>query len=239
MTSVRLATYIGGGALLVAWFAAAASSPVHDIPPARDRAKPAATSGSSSIASEVEAQASKLRERLAQAPAPDIHPRNPFSFAAPRAVRPANASSKAAAADVSAEPPARRACFAADGNRGRTVTRWAAPHRRHRRRGGRAVYGDSRSDGCRPLSGDGDWCRCRRVEGPDHGRLSAAGASDSPKSQVPSPKSQVPSLPIRRGTRDERLGTTASPPPPLEPLRVSAPRRRLTRACRPRRRRAR
>ena len=65
----------------MAWFAAAASSPVHDIPPARDRAQPAATSGSSSIASEVEAQASKLRERLAQAPAPDIHPRNPFSFA--------------------------------------------------------------------------------------------------------------------------------------------------------------
>ena len=103
MTSVRLATYIGGGALLMAWFAAA-GSPVRDIPPARDRAQPAATSGSSSIASEVEAQASKLRERLAQAPAPDIHPRNPFSFAAPRAARPANASSKAAAADVSPEP---------------------------------------------------------------------------------------------------------------------------------------
>jgi hypothetical protein len=103
MTSVRLATYIGGGALLMAWFAAA-GSPVRETPPAGDRAQPAATSGSSSIASEVEAQASKLRERLAQAPAPDIHPRNPFSFAAPRAVRPANASSKAAAADVSPEP---------------------------------------------------------------------------------------------------------------------------------------
>ena len=49
---------------------------------------PLATPGSSSLASEVQAQASRLRERLAQAPAPDLDPRNPFSFAAPRA-RPA------------------------------------------------------------------------------------------------------------------------------------------------------
>jgi hypothetical protein len=102
MTSVRLAAYIGGGALLVGWLAAAASAPVSEVPPARDGAQPAPTSGSSSIASEVEAQASKLRARLSQAPTPSTRPRNPFSFAAPRPVRAASGPAKAPAADSAA-----------------------------------------------------------------------------------------------------------------------------------------
>jgi hypothetical protein len=97
MTSMRLSAYIGGGALLVGWLAAAASAPVSEVPPARDRAQPAATSGSSSIASEVEAQASKLRARLSQAPTPSTRPRNPFSFAARRTVRATTVPAKPAA----------------------------------------------------------------------------------------------------------------------------------------------
>jgi hypothetical protein len=81
MTTTRAAAYLGGGALLVAWFAAAGTS-VQDEPPARDVSVHAvSTSGSASLAADVQAQATKLRERLAQAPAPEIHSRNPFSFA--------------------------------------------------------------------------------------------------------------------------------------------------------------
>jgi len=52
----------------------------------------------------VEAQASKLRARLSQAPTPSTRPRNPFSFAAPRTVRAASVAAKAPAVDP-AEPP--------------------------------------------------------------------------------------------------------------------------------------
>jgi hypothetical protein len=91
MTAMRAAAYVGGGALLVAWFAAAAGTPVQEIVPPRDPvARTVSTAGSESLAADVQAQAVKLRERLAQAPAPDIHPRNPFSFApAPIARTPA------------------------------------------------------------------------------------------------------------------------------------------------------
>jgi hypothetical protein len=102
MTSMRLAAYIGGGALLVAWFAAAAGAPVSEVSPPRDRAQPAPTSGSSSIASEIEAQSSKLRARLSEAPTPSTRPRNPFSFAAPRTVRAASVAAKAPAVDAAA-----------------------------------------------------------------------------------------------------------------------------------------
>jgi len=102
MTSVRLAAYIGGGALLVAWFAAAAGTPVSEVAPSRDRAQPAPTSGSSSIASEVEAQASKLRARLSEAPTPSTRPRNPFSFAPRRTARAASVPAKAPAVDPAA-----------------------------------------------------------------------------------------------------------------------------------------
>ena len=104
MTSVRLAAYIGGGALLVAWFAAAAGAPVSEVASSRDRAQPAPTSGSSSIASEVEAQATKLRARLSQAPTPSTRQRNPFSFAPRRSVRAASVPAKASAAVDAAAP---------------------------------------------------------------------------------------------------------------------------------------
>jgi hypothetical protein len=88
MTAIRAAAYAGGGALLVAWFAAAAGAPTQEGPPPRDPAAAIApTSGSASLAADVQAQALRLRERMAQAPAPDEHARNPFSFAPVRAAR--------------------------------------------------------------------------------------------------------------------------------------------------------
>jgi hypothetical protein len=102
MTSMRAAAYVSGGALLVAWFAAAASSPIEDLAPARDSApRSISTAGTESVAADVQTQAVKLRQRLAQAPAPDLHQRNPFSFAPAPVVRmPAPAPKPAAA-----EPP--------------------------------------------------------------------------------------------------------------------------------------
>jgi hypothetical protein len=87
MTITRAAAIVSGGALLVAWLAAAGSAPEQDAAPMRDRGESTATSGPGSLAAEVEQQAVRLRERLAQAPAPDVQPRNPFSFAPARAPR--------------------------------------------------------------------------------------------------------------------------------------------------------
>src|SRR5207237_1206653 len=87
MTITRAAAIVSGGALLVAWFAAAGSAPEQDVAPVGDRAQSTATSGPGSVAAEVEQQAVRLRERLAQAPLPDVQPRNPFSFAPVRAPR--------------------------------------------------------------------------------------------------------------------------------------------------------
>jgi hypothetical protein len=79
MTFTRTAAYVGGGALLVAWFAAA-GAPVREQMPPRDVS---ATSGAESLATEIQSQAARLRERLAQAPAPNLQQRNPFRFAPP------------------------------------------------------------------------------------------------------------------------------------------------------------
>ena len=81
MTSGKIAICCAGGALLVAYLAAA-NMPGSDTTTPRARAPTAATRGRDSVASEVQAQAVRLRERMAQAPAPDPNPRNPFSFGA-------------------------------------------------------------------------------------------------------------------------------------------------------------
>src|SRR5438067_6497295 len=87
MTITRAAAVVSGGALLVAWFAVAGSAPDQDVAPVGDRTPSTATSGPGSLAAEVEQQAIRLRERLAQAPSPDSQPRNPFSFGQARAAR--------------------------------------------------------------------------------------------------------------------------------------------------------
>ena len=83
MTTTRAAAYLGGGALLVAWFAAAGGVPFQEPgEPARDRAvvRTAGQQNLESLADDVQAQAGRLRERLARAPEPQRNPRNPFAF---------------------------------------------------------------------------------------------------------------------------------------------------------------
>ncbi|MEO6237802.1 MAG: hypothetical protein ABIQ52_12450 [Vicinamibacterales bacterium] len=103
MSARNSAVYVVGGALLFAYLAAAnmpsPGSPAPHRPP-----EAVATTGSNSLAGEVRAHASKLASRLAEAPAPDEHSRNPFSFAArPRLSRDANRGTLVVAA-VAAEP---------------------------------------------------------------------------------------------------------------------------------------
>jgi Tfp pilus assembly protein PilP len=85
MTNTRAAAWIGGGVLLIAWFAAAVGVPRHATVPARDpQPAPQATEQLTAIAADVHAQAERLRERLARAPVPQTPLRNPFAFDAPR-----------------------------------------------------------------------------------------------------------------------------------------------------------
>lgn len=94
MSLTRAAVYVTGGALLVAYLAAANSSPSQEYLRARERAsRPIATADA--LDRQVQAEASRLRERLAMAPAPDLTSRNPFSFA-PRERRRARAELPAA-----------------------------------------------------------------------------------------------------------------------------------------------
>jgi hypothetical protein len=94
MTLRRSAIYLAGGALLVAWLAAA-NMPGSEAPAPRPRAQ-AASPGPDAIALEVTAQASRLRDRMSQAPAPRADVRNPFAFGAPP--RPHRAAAEAPAA---------------------------------------------------------------------------------------------------------------------------------------------
>ena len=85
MTPRQSAIYLTGGALLVAWLAAA-NMPGPEAPASPARAE-AQTPGPDAIALDVRAQATRLRERMSQAPAPHPDVRNPFAFGAPRSHR--------------------------------------------------------------------------------------------------------------------------------------------------------
>lgn len=75
----RAAIYTGGGALLVAWLAAANTSTPGD-PPSREVAVTAAERVDD-LAIRVREEGEKLRSRLTHAPAPAANARNLFSFA--------------------------------------------------------------------------------------------------------------------------------------------------------------
>ncbi len=80
MSRARAAAYLVGGILLAAWLASAAGVTM------RPRAVPLPRRSAEAIqldtvAADVQAQASRLRERLAIAPAPQTPARNPFAFA--------------------------------------------------------------------------------------------------------------------------------------------------------------
>lgn len=77
----RIAAYLGGGCLLAAWLASAASTSRQAAVEPPPQSAPA-TSNTEALAEGVQAQAARLRERIAGAPAPSTPARNPFVFAA-------------------------------------------------------------------------------------------------------------------------------------------------------------
>jgi hypothetical protein len=89
MNASRLAVWIVVAAASGAWLASAAGV-TRQARIARVPAAPADTIQLDTLAGEVQAQAGRLRERLANAPAPQATDRNPFSFySAPVRRRPA------------------------------------------------------------------------------------------------------------------------------------------------------
>ena len=103
MTLNRGVLFVGGAALLAAWFAAAADSgPQENAAPtgaatALDRAE--------SVAREIESQASRLHARLADALAPSTSGRNPFSFELPKSRAPRRAEMSAAESPAAIDVP--------------------------------------------------------------------------------------------------------------------------------------
>lgn len=79
MTSTRAVAYIGGAALLLAWLAAAAGD-VRQPRRVRVPSQPGDGARMQTIATDVQAQAARLRQRLAVAPVPAGPARNPFAF---------------------------------------------------------------------------------------------------------------------------------------------------------------
>jgi hypothetical protein len=81
MTAKRAAGYCGGGLLLLAWlsYAAGASRSASD---AQESSAPVETSGTESLASEIQSQTARLKTRMAAAPTPQEPYRNPFVFGA-------------------------------------------------------------------------------------------------------------------------------------------------------------
>ena len=95
MNASRLAAWIFGLGVCTAWLSSAAGVGRSRPAPRTIPASPI-NAELSTLAADVQTQASRLRDRLAQAPAPSSQERNPFSFvvraaSAPRvAVRPVN-----------------------------------------------------------------------------------------------------------------------------------------------------
>ncbi|MFL6279182.1 MAG: hypothetical protein ACJ731_03665 [Vicinamibacterales bacterium] len=78
MKPTRAAAYVIGGMLLAAWLASAAGVGSPSIPPLPTRS--AESVQLDALASGVQSQAVRLRQRLAVAPAPRATIRNPFEF---------------------------------------------------------------------------------------------------------------------------------------------------------------
>ena len=80
MTASRLAAWIFGLGVCTAWLASAAGVG-RNPPPTRPAPRAAIDAELSALAADVQTQASRLRDRLAEAPAPASQQRNPFAFA--------------------------------------------------------------------------------------------------------------------------------------------------------------
>jgi hypothetical protein len=103
MTASRAAAYCGGGLLLLAGLSYA-GGPSRQPAPAQDSVRPVETTGTASLAADVQAQTSRLKERLAVAPAPQEPSRNPFAFA-PREVETRRPRRAAPAVDAAPAAP--------------------------------------------------------------------------------------------------------------------------------------
>lgn len=102
MAPKKAAAYLGSATILAAWLATAGVPEQGSDQPAAPT--PVQTAGTESLAEEVQAQAGRLRERLASAPAPQQPARNPFAFA-PRPVPRPRTVRAAVAPGVSQPPP--------------------------------------------------------------------------------------------------------------------------------------
>ena len=105
MTPTRVVAYLATGVLALAWLSSAAGVGEQAVAP-QVTPQPVQTAGTETLASDVQAQAARLRERLSTAPAPQSPHRNPFAFAPrpePRAARPA--ADDAPAPMVLPDPP--------------------------------------------------------------------------------------------------------------------------------------
>ena len=109
MTAKRAAAYLGALSLCAAWLASAAGIVMRStLDP--EQTPPVKTSGTETLAAEVQAQALRLRERMAAPPAPREPIRNPFSFVVReeptrRASAPSAVPQPAAEPQAVAEPP--------------------------------------------------------------------------------------------------------------------------------------
>ena len=83
MSSKSAAVYASCGAILVACLAAA-NMPSQDPDAEMTHAARVTRAHPDAIAADVQSQAARLHERLAEAPAPSATVRNPFAFGAPR-----------------------------------------------------------------------------------------------------------------------------------------------------------
>src|SRR5688500_12828823 len=103
MSASRAAAWIIGAAVCGAWLASAAGV-TRQARLMRVSPKPADVVQFEALAADVQAQAGRLRERLANAPAPRAAERNPFSFSASPVPR--RAAAAARPAPVVLEPAA-------------------------------------------------------------------------------------------------------------------------------------
>lgn len=100
MAPKKVAVYLGSATVLAAWLASAGV--VEQTPQPAAAPTPVRTTGTETLAEEVQAQAGRLRERLAAAPAPQQPARNPFAFAPKPVLRPARTP---AALSATPSPP--------------------------------------------------------------------------------------------------------------------------------------
>ena len=105
MTLRRATLYIGGGSLLVAWFSSAASVSLMRTPPRAFSEGQSVSAPTDGVAEAVQAQARRLRHRLATAPLPQQPLRNPFTFRPAPSATPAPVRIRAVATEAAIVEP--------------------------------------------------------------------------------------------------------------------------------------